>query len=92
MRNIVTAIAFTTLAIAASPALADNSQCTTAPQSEWMTIDAITAKFVADGYEVRQVKIEDSCYEIYAKDKTGNKVETYVNPVSGDVVATKMDD
>ncbi|MBX3578324.1 MAG: PepSY domain-containing protein [Rhizobiaceae bacterium] len=92
MRNLVTALALATIAFAAAPALADDSQCTTAPQSEWMTIDAITAKFVADGYQVRQVKIEDSCYEIYAKDKAGNRVETYVDPVSGDVVKTKIDD
>jgi hypothetical protein len=44
------------------------------------------------GYKVRQVKVEDGCYEIYAVDKNGQRIEAYFNPVTAEVVKTKIDD
>lgn len=94
MRYLLTPLALATFALAAAPSFAEDSDtsCGSAPQSQWMTVEALTAKFVADGYEVRQVKIEDGCYEIYAKDQSGMKVEAYVNPVTGAMIASKADD
>jgi hypothetical protein len=57
-----------------------------------MSLKDIEAKATAMGYKVRQVKIEDGCYEIYALDKDGKRVEAYLNPVTADVVETKVDD
>ncbi len=93
MHKLAPALATLALITAAAPAFAEDSpSCGNAPESEWMSVDAISAKFTADGYTVRQVKVEDGCYEIYAKDKNGMKVETYVNPVTGAVVSNKTDD
>ena len=94
MRTLITALALSAAAFTAVPAMADDDDkaCGSAPQSEWMAVDAVKAKFEGQGYSVRKVEIDDGCYEVYAIDKAGMKVETYVNPVTAEVVKTKIDD
>lgn len=89
--QIMTALALTfTIAM---PALAEgeDASCGNASRDQWMSEDAIKAKAVELGYEVRQVKEEDGCYEVYGIDKNGAKAEIYLNPVTGEVVKTKSD-
>lgn len=81
--------------ILAAPAMAlaeDEANCGNVPSDQWMSSDAIKAKAVALGYQVRRVKTEGSCYELYALDKTGAKVELYMHPVTGAVVTQKVND
>jgi hypothetical protein len=89
MRTIIAATALVALAL---PAAASSKSCGDAPQSQWMSIADVQAKAQGMGYKVRQVKIEDGCYEIYALDKDGNRVEAYLNPVTAEVVKTKIED
>ena len=70
----------------------DNNNNVSAPGSNWMTIAQITEKLTSQGYEVRQVKIEDNGYELYAIDKDGKRVEATVDPVSGAVLKHESDD
>jgi len=79
-------------ATVALPIAAQATTCTGGPQDQWMSQDQAAATATALGYSVRQVKIEDGCYEVYAKDKQGNRVEAYLDPVTGAVVKTKIDD
>jgi hypothetical protein len=65
----------------------DQHSCGNAAESQWISKDAIKAKFAADGTAVRQVKVEGGCYEVYAVKKDGTKVEQVVNPVTGEVVS-----
>lgn len=61
-------------------------ECTDQPKSKWMSTTDVKARFEAQGYDVRKVKTGGSCYEVYAKDKKGGKVELFVNPVDASVV------
>ena len=74
------------LAGAATPALA--TECTTAPMDRWMKPEQVERLLAKRGYEVRRVKVEDSCLEAYAV-KNGRYVEIYLNPVSGKIVKVK---
>lgn len=78
-------------AAASLPALAegDDASCGNASRDQWMSEDAVKAKAAELGYEVRKVKEEDGCYEVYGIDKNGAKAEIYLNPVTGEVVKTK---
>ncbi|OJF97270.1 PepSY domain-containing protein [Pararhizobium antarcticum] len=70
----------------------DNASCTSAPHAEWMSTEAISAKAVAAGYkDIRQVKTEGTCYEIYAMTTKGERAEVIMNPVNGDVVRAEID-
>lgn len=37
-------------------------------------------KLTADGWKVRQVKVDNGCYEVYGFDNTGKRIEIYFNP------------
>ncbi len=82
------ALAFATV----TPALADDdANCGNAPRDQWMSEASIKAKAAELGYDVRQVKEDDSCYEVRGFDKNGARVEIYMNPATGAVVKSGSD-
>jgi hypothetical protein len=59
--------------------------CTKEPKDKWQDQTVFQNKLKEQGYEIKKFKVWDHCYEIYGKDKDGNKVEVYFNPVDGSV-------
>jgi hypothetical protein len=57
--------------------------CTTAPQTQWLSLEALQTKVEALGYKVKKAKLKNACGEIYALDKNGGRVELFVDPTSG---------
>lgn len=53
---------------------------------------ALKTKLEADGWQVRSIKTEDGCYEAYAINAEGKKVEAYFDPRTFESVETKMED
>jgi hypothetical protein len=81
--------------LAAAPAYASSDEgegCGNAPRDQWMSVDAAKAKGIELGYQIRQVKEEGSCYELYAIDKSGARAELQMNPVTGEIVSGKDED
>ena len=70
----VVALAF----VASSPAFAD-SKCSLAPKSKWQPKEALQQRLESDGYNVRRIKIEGGCYEVYAFDKEGKRANMAYN-------------
>ncbi|MGD0642299.1 MAG: PepSY domain-containing protein [Roseiarcus sp.] len=71
--------ALAALAVAiASPALAAG-KCSNAPKTQWQPKSALESQLQADGYKVRQIKIESGCYEVYATDKDGKRANMAFN-------------
>jgi hypothetical protein len=70
--------AFASLAVAAGPALAEG-KCTNAPKAKWQPRSALESQLQADGYSVRQIKVEGGCYEVYATDKAGKRANMAFN-------------
>ena len=64
--------------VAAGPALAQG-KCSSAPKANWQPKSALESQLQADGYKVRQIKIEGGCYEVYATDKGGNRANMAFN-------------
>jgi len=60
--------------------------CTSAPQSQWLSMQALQAKVEALGYKVQKAKLKAACGELYTIDKTGNRVELFVDPANGEIV------
>lgn len=96
MKSILFVSAIALSATVAMPAFASDEDkrdtCQEVAKENWMTEDAIKAKATEMGYDVRNLKTEDGCYEIYAIDKDGKKVEAYLHPGTGEVVHSKMED
>ena len=88
VKNILATLAL--FAAATGPVLASD-RCSE-PRENWMSEDALRAKTEAQGYKIKKIKEEDGCYEVYAMNPAGDRIELYVNPKSGEIVRKKAND
>ena len=79
------AVAIATLRVAGATGLAT---CDSGPQEGWQPQDKLVAMLKEKGWEVRNVKIDGGCYEVYAIDDKGARVEAYFHPVTLEPVQT----
>ena len=78
-----------TLSLSA-PAFASSGEPTCgAANGNWMSKTDAKQRVAAMGYDVRRIKREGDCYEVYAIGKKGGRFEVFINPVTGNLVATK---
>jgi len=75
--KLLTALTVVALA-AAGPAFAEG-KCATGPKSKWRPRAELESQLQADGYKVRQIKVENGCYEVYATDKGGKRANMAYN-------------
>lgn len=76
---------------AAGSAMAEGGACT-APMSQWQPSDMLVKKLETAGWQVRRVKTENGCYEAYAIDNNGQRVEAYFDPKTLEPVNIKDND
>lgn len=69
-------------AAAATPASATGKMTCDAPKAQWKSMEALQAKLKKEGWQIRKAKVDGGCYEVYATDPDGNRVEAYFHPVS----------
>lgn len=50
------------------------------PMTQWQPRDAVLVLAADNNWQVRRIKIDDGCYEIYATDADGRQFEVKVNP------------
>ena len=83
MRNKLAAFIPLILAMSAGSAFAHGDvKCTNKPKSEWKPHTELEAKLVKEGWVIRRMEATTSCYEVYAKDPKGKRVEAFFNPVT----------
>jgi hypothetical protein len=63
--------------------------CDSGPESGWQPKEALSKRLVAQGWKIRQIKVDGGCYEVYALDAQGARVEAYFHPVTLDAVPTQ---
>jgi hypothetical protein len=69
-----------------------STQCTQAPQGEWLNANDFQAKLLNEGYKINKFKVTDgNCYEIYGFEADGTKVEIYFSPIDGSIVKREED-
>jgi hypothetical protein len=69
------------LALACGHAFAHgNVQCPEHPKSEWQAQALLKQKLAGEGWQVRRIEATKSCFEVYAKDPQGQKVEAFFDP------------
>ncbi|MFZ6681240.1 PepSY domain-containing protein [Undibacterium sp. Tian12W] len=57
-------------------------KCTTEPKEKWRPHTELEAKLTKEGWQIRRMEKTTSCYEVYAKDPKGKRVEAFFNPVT----------
>jgi hypothetical protein len=91
IRNLTIASAIL-LSLAATAASAEETEdCTDVSQANWLSEEAATAKAAGLGYDIRDLKVEGSCYEIYAI-RNDERVEVVMNPATGEIVGHESGD
>lgn len=81
----LTAVAIAGFSISALASTYSGS-CTSEPKSKWLPTAQVQQQYEKLGYTVRRVRTGGTCYEVYAVDKSGKKVELFVNPATGALV------
>jgi len=75
--------------------------CASGDPAGWQSEDALSSKLVAERWEVRRVKVDGGCYEVYGTTPEGDRVEAYFHPVTlekllvarrGEILFKKSDD
>lgn len=83
---------FGLIAAAASLTAMAGTYCTPHPESERIPPAKFQAQLKQQGYQIKRFKTEDNCYEIYGKNKAGQKVEIYFDTKTGKIVKQEIDD
>ena len=69
----------TALAVAlTSPALAAGT-CATSPKAKWQPKSALEEQLKSEGFKVKQIKVENGCYEVYATAADGKRANMAFN-------------
>ena len=89
MKTFLLATALLGLFAAGAARAEDEGKGCNVPKDKWMTEDAMKDKAKAMGLDVRRVKVENGCYEVYAVDAKGAKVEKIFNPETGEPVGSE---
>ena len=63
--------------------------CDSGPQETWQPQSTLEKQLTDKGWQVRRIKIDGGCYEVYAIDDKGQKVEAYFHPKTLAPVPTK---
>ena len=90
--------------LSSTAAFADEDYCKV-PKSEWKTTDELKAmvekrqkvytskaKLTGEGWDVRKIKEDEGCFEVYAIDSDGKKIEAYFEPASFVIVKQDGED
>ncbi|HUT47820.1 MAG TPA: PepSY domain-containing protein [Alphaproteobacteria bacterium] len=77
-------IAAAMLALAVAPAAQATglTTCNSGPKSGWQSQDTLKTKLTGEGWKVRRIKVDGGCYEVYAINDNGERVEAYFHPVT----------
>jgi hypothetical protein len=78
------------LAVSSGAVLAQDEQCSV-PMADWQPREAVRKMAEGLGWQVARVKIDDGCYEVFARDAKGMKFEAAVNPGTLEVVRMEYD-
>jgi hypothetical protein len=90
MKNSSSFALTTILLFASASSLADGlATCDSGPQETWQPQAKLEQQLKDKGWQVRRIKIDGGCYEVYALNEKGERVEVYFHPKTLQSVVTK---
>jgi hypothetical protein len=73
-------IGLTALLLAASAQATGFATCDSGSQDAWQSQEKLTSLLKEKGWQVRRIKVDGGCYEVYGLDEKGQRVESYFHP------------
>jgi len=82
------------LAVATSFAFAQShatglATCDSGKRETWQPQEKLEKMLIAKGWQIRRIKEDGGCYEVYAVDEKGERVEAYFHPQTLALVPTR---
>lgn len=78
--------------IFAAPAFAhDDHRCGNVPPDRWMSRQQVMEKAGKLGIDVREIEIDDGCYDVEGRFRDGRRVELRLHPENGATIAVDGD-
>lgn len=77
MLRILTSVAFA--ALMTGSALAAGATCSTAPAAQFKPQADLISQLKTEGLTVKKIKVENGCYEVYAVNAAGKKLNMAYN-------------
>jgi len=88
----MTGLRFTLAALALVPLLAHAAaDCEAHPREQWMKEDDLKAALKDAGYTLKKFKVDGNCYEMYGHNEKCQRVEIYMDTVTGKPVKAYLD-
>jgi hypothetical protein len=56
--------------------------CNSGPKEKWQPQDKLKKQLEDKKWQVRRIKVDGGCYEVYGIDDKGKKVEAYFHPLT----------
>ncbi len=84
-----TAAAVAALLLAGAAQATGLATCDSGPKTGWQPTAKLEQSLKDKGWTVRKIKEDGGCYEVYALDDKGKKMEVYFHPVTLEPVPTK---
>lgn len=89
MRAAVLAVIFASALLGASAAGATGlATCDSGPRETWQPQEKLEKMLTERGWKIRRIKEDGGCYEVYAFDEKGERVEAYFHPKTLALVPT----
>jgi hypothetical protein len=54
--------------------------CESEPRSQWQPPEKLEKQLTEQGWKVRRIKEDGGCYEVYAFNEKGERIEAYFHP------------
>ncbi len=89
MRLLPLALAAGLIGVFGSAGATGLATCDAGPKDGWQPQARLEESLKAKGWTVRKVKVDGGCYEVYALDDKGQRVEVVFHPVTLERVAAR---
>jgi hypothetical protein len=90
MMKIIPSLLLATALLGVSQAQATGlATCDSGPSSGWIPQIKLEQMLVKQGWKVQRIKVDGGCYEVYAFNEKGQRVEAYFHPKTLESVPTK---
>jgi hypothetical protein len=89
--NTSTRLALAALLLSAGAAQAHGgATCDAGPKEKWQSQELLQKQLTDKGWQVRRVRIDGGCYEVYAVDDKGQRLEAYFHPLTLERVPSRQ--
>lgn len=66
--------------IVSSATFAASNLCPPIPKDQWQPVSNLEKKLTAEGWKIKNTKVDRGCYEAYGTDGKGQRVEIHFDP------------